>query len=744
MSAAPSAKSTDAVIQTLKWLRKQGFKPVPLHPKSKASINEKFASADYLPPPDDLWLSRDLGVGAVTGPKAGGPLDVDVDCEEALFFSKRFLPATSAVFGRKSKPRSHYLYRADGEECAKRAFIDPVSRSTIIEIRADGGHQTVFPGSLHEATGELIEWSEHAFPEVPRIGFETLSFAVKKVAIAVMVVRHMWAEGQRNEICKHLAGMLYYLEWTQDEVKSLISAVMEFTGDTDRTRLRTVSITYAKGEKGGKITGGNTLSKFMGDSKVVDRILEWAGSPAAALLQDYNERFAVVTIEGKFRIAETAGMTRGQPPTFFAKDDFLNLVTPDTMEIDTPKGPKRVSRGLVWLKNERRRTYRSVDFLPGVEDNDQILNMWTGWPIDPDPTYSCQAWLDLLNYTICGSDDAVYSWMLHWFANIVREPTKKPLTAPVIIGKQGVGKSLLMDYYGKILGSYYIKVTNEEHIYGRFNKHLATTLLLHSEEALFGGDKKHRGIVKSLITDDTRIFEQKGVDAKHVSNFMRIAMTSNEQHAAPVEVGDRRYTVIDMDDRRPDRKMIEAVLKEIDNGGPASLFHYLMTMPYDSMVPRINVKNEALGALKQVNLDPVASWWLDTLRQGQVLPDYLAWATKPIRDDWPQRVSSSALYVAYMIRTKERGARQITDRNTFALALEKMIGTRLDRSQRIYVNPMSDEAPREVKLMPNKQYTIMNLPELNECRKSFCEFLGQDLKWPSEPDPEDQPVRTPF
>lgn len=741
MDAQTKPKSSDAVIQTLKWMRKQAFRPVALHKASKASIDDKYAGVDYQPPGDSLWMERDLGIGCVTGPRVNGPTDIDLDCPEALFFARFFLPPTAAIFGRKSKPRSHYLYMVGVPELAKKAFNDPLSRSTIIEMRADGGHQTVFPGSIHETTGELIEWSDHAFPEVPRVEAEALTFAVKKVAIAVLVARHMWAEGQRNEICKHLSGMLYYLEWTEDEVKSLISAIMEYTDDKDRTRLRTVSITFAKGEKGGKVTGSNTLRSFLADDRLVDRILEWAGSEQAALLQDYNERFAVVAVEGKFRIAETMVPERGQPPTLYGKDDFLNLMATDTVNIDD----KRVPKAKIWLANPRRRVYRSVDFVPGVEDASPVLNLWTGWAIDPEPSGSCRAWLDLLYYIICGQDEALYEWMLHWFANIVREPQRKSMTAPVIIGRQGAGKSLMMDYFGRILGPAYVKVTNEEHIYGRFNKHLATTLLLHSEEALFGGDKKHRGIIKSLITDESRIFEQKGIDAKHVRNFLRLAMTSNEQHAAPAEIGDRRFTVIDMVDRKAEEKLIRALMKEYDANGPASLFHYLLNMKYDPLIPRTNVKNEALAVMKQINLDPVSSWWMDTLRQGQVLPDFLAWATKPAREDWPVKVSSSALYVSMLLRAKERGTggRAVPDRTSFAAILDKMVGLKLEREQKHYTNPMADDVPREVKLLPNKQYTITNLPPLADCRHAFCTFIGQTIEWPKE-DSEGKPITVTF
>lgn len=723
-----SNTSSDAVIQTVRWARKQGFRSVPLRPASKAAFDEKYVDLNYTPPPDDFWTARNLGVGVVCGPKYGpGPIDVDVDCEEALFFAKLFLPPSSAVFGRKSKRASHWIYRVSVDEFPKRAFVDPVAKSTIIELRGDGGHQTVFPGSKHEATGETIEWEEVPFPDVPTVDAALLEFAVKKIAIATLVVRHMWADGQRNEVCKHLTGLLYYIDWNEEEVKSLIQAVMDFTGDDDKTRVKTVHSTFKKGEKGGKITGSNALRALLADAKAVDAVLEWGGSSAATLLSDYNERFAIVSLKGKFRIAETMGMEKGGPPTLFAREDFINFMETDTITIDN----KRASKAKMWLANPRRRAYRGLDFVPGVEDTSPILNLWTGWATEPKPEHSCRAWLDLLYYTVCGSDDATFSWVLHWFANILREPLNKPLTAPVLIGRQGAGKSLLIGYFGRILGPAYTTITNDEHIYGKFNKHLATTLLLHSEEALYGGDRKHRGIIKSLITDEYRIFEQKGVDAEKVKNYLRLILSSNEAWAAPTEVDDRRFTILDLEGRSIEPAVTKEVLKEMSEGGPSALMHYLMhDMEYDDMLARKNIKNDALANLKKINLDPVSSWWYECLKIGKMLPDYLEWASKPPGEEWPEVVASGALYTAMSLSLRASRQRYIPDITAFGSTLNKMVGSKLERLQKYFNNPASADHPREVRMLSRKQYTIVNMPTLENCRRAFNWFIGQDITWP--------------
>lgn len=736
-SEAARTGSSDAVIQTLKWTRRQGFRPVALRPRSKAAMDEKYVAGDYKPPDDALWSSRNLGIGVVCGPAHSGPLDVDLDCPEAIFFASKCLPGTTAIFGRASKRASHYLYRTDEPSCPKFALIDPVSRSTIIELRGDGGHQTVLPGSIHEDTGELIEWSTAPFPDVPRADIEELKRSIKQIAIATLIVRHLWMEGQRNEICKHLAGLLYYLEWPLEETCGLIQSVMEYSGDADRTRIKTCQQTYLKGEKGGKVTGANRLREILGDARVVDKILEWAGSETAAFLQDYNEKFAAVSLNGKFRIA--AG--EGEDLTFYSKTDFIDIMSTDLTQIEG----KPASKAKIWLVNPRRRTYFDVDYIPGEEETGGVFNLWKGWGVEPSKTASCEAWKELLHEIICGADPVLYEWMLQWFANILREPRSKPLTAPVLIGRQGAGKSLLLSYFGKVLGQAYVVVTNEEHIYGRFNKHLATALLLHSEEALYGGDRKHRGIIKSLITDEYRMFEQKGVDAERIHNYLRLVLTSNEAHAAPAETDDRRFTVVDMGDRKGDERLFKAVMREMYDSGPGRLLHYLKSeLEYKPEIPRLNIKNKALAHMKFMNLDPVQAWWFEALQHGIMLPDYLSWAGKPAGAEWPQVVSGPALHLAMKLHAKARNARFVPEPIGLAVILDKMLGMKLERKYAYIANPMAEEAPAEVRYLGTRHYTVQNMPELAPARAAFERYIGQKIEWPAPPEEHERPPYTKF
>jgi hypothetical protein len=256
------------------------------------------------------------------------------------------------------------------------------------------------------------------------------------------------------------------------------------------------------------------------------------------------------------------------------------------------------------------------------------------------------------------------------------------------------------------------------------------TLLMHSEEALYGGDVRHAGIIRSLITDEFHMFEAKGIDAVKARNFIRLALTSNKIRAAPVQPGDRRYTVIDMGTRKAPKKLVDEVLQELDGDGPAALFHELLTMTYDGALARANVVNESLLALKGINLPPLETWWYDTLMSGMVLPDVLNWAQKPEKDDWPDTVSSVALHASMTLALRDRNVRSVPNDRLLAYQLDRFTGARLLRAQRNFSNPLLDDAPPLVRKMNSRQSTITNMPDLAACRKAFEGYLGQDVKWP--------------
>jgi hypothetical protein len=139
----------------------RGWMPIPVLPRSKQTILKRWTTviltAEQIPPlfPDDY----NVGIGL--GKRSKGLADVDLDCQEAITLAPRYLPHTGAIFGRASRPSSHYLYYVtDAPEFGTSNYRDIGGQ--LLELRGNGA-QTVMPGSIHEG-GESIEWVRDGEP----------------------------------------------------------------------------------------------------------------------------------------------------------------------------------------------------------------------------------------------------------------------------------------------------------------------------------------------------------------------------------------------------------------------------------------------------------------------------------------------------------------------------------------------------------------------------------------------------
>ena len=172
-------------------------------------------------------------VGVQLGAHSNGLTDVDLDCTEAVELAPELLPPTDAVFGRASKPRSHFLFYIDDAEDKASMKLTSVDGGTIVELRMGGGKkgsQTVFPGSTHEL-GEAVEWASGGDPA--RSSFAELKSAVTKIAVGVILTRAWPAKGSRHDAALALGGFLARAGWTATDIGNFVEVVARHAGSSD-------------------------------------------------------------------------------------------------------------------------------------------------------------------------------------------------------------------------------------------------------------------------------------------------------------------------------------------------------------------------------------------------------------------------------------------------------------------------------------------------------------------------------
>ncbi len=277
----------------------------------------------------------------------------------------------------------------------------------------------------------------------------------------------------------------------------------------------------------------------------------------------------------------------------------------------------------VWFYSSQARRYEDgIVFDPRLgNNNDKAYNMWKGWAVQPIQGGGCDRMLDHIKTIICNGDPVAFEWLMNWCAGLIQKPWLKPGTVPILQGKQGTGKGSFVQILQKIAGRHSAQVINREHVTGRFNRMLADKVLLFVDEAFFAGNREDAARLKGLITESRLIIEPKGIDSYEQENFLHIIFSTNERHAAHVELGDRRYSVFSVSDKYASENAIsnselavqkneyfERLHDEIDGGGVGAFFAYLNEWQLDERKLRTPFESEARHRQQALSLSSVEQW----------------------------------------------------------------------------------------------------------------------------------------
>jgi hypothetical protein len=173
-------------------------------------------------------------IGLIDGTPSG-LVDIDLDCPHARLLAPTFLPPTPMKHGRRTSPLSHWWYACKVPPPTKKYRDIPREtngkrdKDCLVEVRADGGLQTVVPPSVHPDTSESIEWAGSLEPAEVDPGM--LADAVAELAAAVLLARNWPPEGKRHETRLCLAGVLARSGWPEPRIMRFVSAVAHAGGE---------------------------------------------------------------------------------------------------------------------------------------------------------------------------------------------------------------------------------------------------------------------------------------------------------------------------------------------------------------------------------------------------------------------------------------------------------------------------------------------------------------------------------
>ena len=261
------------------------------------------------------------------------------------------------------------------------------------------------------------------------------------------------------------------------------------------------------------------------------------------------------------------------------RDQMITLLPAGVRGDDIKRHPVWIERGAYFLDE--------VGFDPSGKDRTVRLNTWKGWPLEARKG-SCDALLRLLHY-LCSGDpngDDIFKWVLRWMAYPLQHPGAKMASAIIMHGPQGTGKSTVWQCLAKIYGDY-ATVLNQRGLEDRFNSDwVDSKLFILAEEVVTRAEMWHiKNELKELISGEWIRVNPKNVAAYRQRNQVNGVFLSNENQPLPLDNDDRRHCVIYTPPALSAEEYDEVFL-EIENGGVAAFYHYLLSLDLGDFHPK--------------------------------------------------------------------------------------------------------------------------------------------------------------
>ena len=249
---------------------------------------------------------------------------------------------------------------------------------------------------------------------------------------------------------------------------------------------------------------------------------------------------------------------------------------------------------------------------------DGHYNTWTGFDVEKlninlNELKKEQKSYDIILYhfkVVANFDEKVYEYLLNYFAWIFQKPDKKTNVCLLIKGRQGTGKTTLVEnLLRKLMGKKYIFDTCDlDKIVGKFNSALAGKFMVVLNEATGKDTYAIIDKIKDMITRTELGLEFKGQDIINVIDYINYCITTNNLKPMPITSDDRRFQITECSDKhKGDVEYFKRLYAAIEDDNIMYAFYkFLMERKLENFNPeRDRVMTEAAQDLHDLNKDPV-------------------------------------------------------------------------------------------------------------------------------------------
>lgn len=404
-------------------------------------------------------------------------------------------------------------------------------------------------------------------------------------------------------------------------------------------------------------------------------------------LEAINSFCALMECGGKIKVVYN--WNRPEHVLVLGRDDASVLLAPHSWK---NKEGKPVDPMRFWLQSNTARLVKGLRFMPekppGIAAD--YVNTYQGngrSELVQSASGSCELYLEHTFENICAGRKEVYEWLLDWMAHMLQFPGEKPAVAIVMRGREGVGKGVFMRAIRALVGdSNYSQFTSAEQLMNKFNAHIHEKICVFADEVIWGGDKKHRGLLYSLISEPQVTVERKFMSPISMRSCVRLGIATNEFWAAPTTLDARRFLILDvLDDRRDDSEYFGSVIEQLEEGGYIKLYEMLMSRPIKRVLPPRPTTAET-AQQKLLSLTSLHSWWHECVQEGKIVGYYVP---DDGGDQWPDWIPTQDFWEAYGRWCKDNGARKVSSSTQALMSHLKDVLPHTESLQRSYKKKLS-------------------------------------------------------
>ena len=287
------------------------------------------------------------------------------------------------------------------------------------------------------------------------------------------------------------------------------------------------------------------------------------------------------------------------------------------------------------------------------------------------------------------------------------------------------GKGTVTNIFRRYFGVHGLEITNDKELLG-FNDHLATSVFISLNEAVWGGNKQAEGKFKSLITEREITVERKYLPIFKIRNHTHLVVSSNSDWCVPIGHDDRRFAVMKPSaERRGDMEYFNYLNKVIMGGGDRALIHYLLSRDISKFNPRVlpTVAGPIKLEQKLRSANTVAKWLMGVLQDGGLMineEDIHSNATNRVFVDIGMGVIVKAsLHAEYVAAVRGEHPEQM---ELFSKKMKEILGAAVD---------VTKKATNGYRPVFRRGYRVpcYTFNDLAQLRIAFGKYMGEAVEW---------------